>query len=207
MKKLLLMTVAIGLLAAPAMAFTVTDVEMPYNDTLDLTAPVSVEAYVGQDVLTTSIGTIDAWCIDMYHDINLGGGQSLPYSIGTITDNGAGLPLSNLQILEISGLMTYGDAQMVTAPSNDVSAAIQLAIWTVEYPTFAYTGGDPDLSALLANDLSLAPGLASGSTGFALIPLNGQQGLAMADPVPEPISIAVFGSALLGLGVARRRRI
>jgi hypothetical protein len=58
--------------ASPAMAenFTVTDIELPYQDTLTITTPASAAetGCIGQQVLTTNLGIIDAWCIDLFHD-------------------------------------------------------------------------------------------------------------------------------------------
>lgn len=196
---------AAALLATPAFAsFTVTNVEMPYNDLLTIANPNVGEGYIGQDVLTTSVGTIDAWCIDLYHDIFLGAGQSLAYKFGPITINNDGGTLTSQQIKEIGGLMVYGDNQLANDPSNDAAAAIQLAIWDVEYGPVTYTGGDTALADLLTTDLDLAPTLSA--TGVALIALDGQQGLATADRVPEPMSLAILGTGLLGLGIVRRRR-
>ena len=78
-----------GLMAssqAHANNIDVTSVAVPYNEIMTITAPgLSVTAYTGQIGLTTSIGPLDVWCIDLYHDISVGNVGSLPYQFGTIS--------------------------------------------------------------------------------------------------------------------------
>jgi hypothetical protein len=57
---------------ARAGTIDVTDAEVPNNETITISNadPVlSVTAYTGQIVHTTSIGILNVWCIDLYHDI------------------------------------------------------------------------------------------------------------------------------------------
>jgi len=85
MKNLLLAAATVALAAGQAQAglIPVTNVQMPVNETVNLNniAPDSPEVYAGQTVFTTTIPSmIYAWCIDLFHDIGLGGGQSLVYN-------------------------------------------------------------------------------------------------------------------------------
>jgi hypothetical protein len=190
--------------------FTVTDIELPYHDTLTVTAPISATGYIGRQVLTTSIGVIDAWCIDLFHDDAVGGGQNLPFTTSTLLTDGSGHTLSSATIGLIAGLITYGDAVLdgkmtgTTTNLNDFSASVQLAIWTVEYPTFTYdNGGNTVLGGLVSADMTAASGYGGNAT--ALNSINGGQGLVTA--VPEPTSAALLGAGLLGLvGFGRVRR-
>jgi hypothetical protein len=199
-------------LAGPAFAtnLTVTDIELPYNDVLSITGPVSGSGYIGEQVLTTNLGTIDAWCIDLFHDDFIGGGQNLPFTTSAALTDGNGHVLTSGVVNAIAGLINYGDSVLnnggtapLSANLNDFAASIQLAIWKVEYTDFGYQG-NATLSDLVAYDLSVSANLVGGSTG--LVSLNGGQGLVTADPVPEPGTLALVGGAMFGLGWVRRKR-
>lgn len=174
--------------AASAAPITVTDIEMPLNDILTVHVPGGYQggAYVGQFLLTTSTGSvIPAWCIDLYHDTSLGAGQHVTYNFGAISTDSNGTALTNTQISEISGLVNYGDALLSTAAgaTNDNSAAIQLAIWKIEVPTFTWSGGPVAEVATLIADASTFGGLALAMT----VAGNGQ--LSPARIVPVSMSI------------------
>ena len=245
MKRLLLTTTIALAVATPAIAgpITTTNDSIPIGEIVNLTNIRPINGVIaGQNVFQVSGGgTIDAWCIDMFHEISLGN-NSYSFTQGTLSagaSDGHGNTLTATQVERMAGLMEVGNGILqggALASANahygisgatltDWSAAIQLAIWDVEYAqnffaTLAWSGGAasppwPGGTALaqtiyadLINDTSI--------TGDAsdLVAEDGQQSFAystlsislLAAPVPEPASLALFGVSVLGLGFVARKR-
>jgi hypothetical protein len=200
---------ALALHATGALAddITVTNIAMPYEEILTINSPIGpTEGYVGQLVLTTSTGaTIDGWCVDLFHDGRLGN-QDSAYAVEPIATDNNGNPLTTAQIDEIGGLVVYGnDLLAAGGPATELdqdSAAVQVAIWSVEYANFSYSAGSSGLAnqaTLLVNEAN-----AGDFSGYA-IELEGLAGQQSYAAVPEPSSLALFGAALLGL-LGRRRK-
>ena len=206
------------LLAAPLLApaagraAVITDVEL-YGEAVTFGSDAFSTAngfagqsgLAGQIVLTTGGGTtVDAWCIDLFHDVYLGAGQALSYNGQTLvgSTNGDGGFLSAQQAQEIGGLVDYGNSIVAHGASTDQAAAIQMAIWTVEFPTLTFSAPTAAVADEQA-DLALAPSLYGGVESY--VSLTGTQELAAdTSQVPEPAPVGVLGVGLLSLGLVRR---
>ena len=201
-----------GASAWAGQTFTVSNVSVTGDD-VTVTAPNGPEATTaGPVMLTTSIGTLAAWCVDLYHAIYTGSGQNLNYQVGALTTNSAPSPqlLTASQLGTIAQLAQYGQSLVAGASAtNDQLAAVQLAIWSTEYSNFAYTGaGGANVSAALTAAKSFS------ATDVGLIALSGTQTLVTASPllvkaaspVPEPSGLAALCLAIPAFALLRRRR-
>jgi len=208
------------LAGSPALATTITNVEL-YDGGETVTFgyagngsnPYGVageSGLAGQIILTNSAGgTVDAWCIDLFHDVYLGSGQNLTYTGEAIANasNGDGGTLTGLQASEVAGLVNYGNALIAAGGATlDQSAGIQMAIWSTELPGLTFTGPS---AAVTDWDtyVSLAPTLAATVDVEALVSLTGTQELAAYDTqIPEPSSLLLLGFGILLLAGLNRQK-
>ena len=223
--------------AAAAQTLTYTNAALSYvYFTVNISAPTTIGGAAGLIVLTTPNGDIQSWCVDVYDFLQTSG----TFVIGTLTNDSAPIsaggpnPLSNAQIGQIGALVKNGDALVYAPPSgytaNDVGAAIQLAIWQIEYPTFSYSWDPAEanadaLAAIYYGDAIAGSGDWTPYYGTAaLSEFNNQtqivdpssvswfpQGQIFPAPVPELSTWALMMIGAFGLAaassVSRRRTV
>jgi hypothetical protein len=230
--------VTIGTSAMPAIADTVfvSNMSLPYYEIVDLAGGRigrQTGVYAGQQVLTANNGstydplrtyTLDAWCVDFDHDIYIGG-NSINYTLSTLTDDHLGAtaatsnPVSSATAKELAGVVAYGNGLMQASPSKLISAAVQVALWNIEYGS-TYAGSDTALGAEISRLMALAPSL-SATNGVLLdsfdaggITYRNQSLLFNAYPsgptsassavVAEPGTAALLGAAVVGFLLSLR---
>ena len=211
-------------LSAPALAvqpvtITSTGIYNPGNVTATIGGTIKNEFSVPLTftALGKGKGEIDVlgFCVDLPHNISVGVGsqlrQTLAYHVAPLTSDGYGNPLSDGQVRQIIGLARLGFtiAKGGAADKPAQLAAIQQAIWTIEYPHASFVASGPYAAAQAgyASDFIVrAPKLG----GFArnIIADNGavQGQVTNVGGVPEP---TVWLEMLAGFGVigalSRRR--
>jgi len=194
-RHLLASAIAAGLaFATPTMAGTITyhgyDIAGPESYiTISNATGVIGAATIGQIVLhNTEYGNVYAWCVDLWHDLQ---------GSGTYNVNTGSTTLSDDLLGRIGALMAYSEGNAKT--NALILPATQLAIWMLEYPDLTFwnetrDGSVAEATALLAMDMKPVYGMQE-------LTADGNQTLLKA---PEPMTVLILGSAMVGLGLARR---
>ena len=158
-------------------------------------------------VKSTSVAFGELFCVDLADDLSTDTTYNASYTTDGTIKNGTTVSHAG----QIAWLIENLGPAAATADQN---LALQTAIWQVEYGTnLVYTGSsDPAVSGYLAADLAaLGDNTAPVGSVFWISPTNNDgtnaQGLAgTLVPTPEPSSIVLLASGIVGVtGVLRRR--
>jgi hypothetical protein len=201
-----------GVHPASASTFQYGSYTVKNEQNINIFSPNNISGKVGQIALAGSgpnaTQTILAWCLDIYDFL----ANSGTYNIGVLTTAGSGgshpTALTNTQIGEIGALIAHGDS--LVNSSHDVSAAIQLAIWEVEYSGFSSDGVTPSVSALAAqyvNDVTGTSPTWAPDNNVGLLTQSGNQSLGFLTPLPSTWTMMISVLAVLGVFALRRQKL
>ena len=141
---------------------------------------------------------LNTWCVDVYDDLAGSG------SFSTVTSYASANPL----FAEIDALISHATTQLLSQ-DYDASAAIQVAIWKVEYGnTVSITSAQSvnDLAMTYVDNVTNGTWQADPNTAVSVLHGVGNQDQAYLANVPEPASMAMLVMGLIGTGVIGRRR-
>jgi hypothetical protein len=195
---------------------SITSDVMDTSDTVTLTfagvnggKPISV--YTNPDQLSGTFGTVStpfanlfAYCTDLYHYTQT---PPVAYTVGHLTSSNQPAGDDDLTATQIANIIA-----LIDNTSHTDHAATQMAIWAVEYNTanpnavrFADATGSTETDE--QTYLDGLTGVAPANVAVFELQADGVQGLSFTvDPVPEPMSMAVLGSGVLGLVMVRRQK-
>lgn len=150
-----------------------------------------------------------AWCVDVFHDLQ--GSDNYQIVPPPFTNNGDnnGSQISSKQLGEIGALVHWGDANINL--NSYISAAVQLAIWSVEYPGATFTSDNMLVNNWVTTllDETFTPSYA---VREVVHPGINQQGLVfeVATPLPSTWTMMLTGLGAMGLfgfaGLRKRRK-
>lgn len=207
----LLMIAAVIAGGSPASAYTYNGYNVVNAQNLGIKVAPPQNSYeqggVGQVVLhgsgADSGNNLAVWCLDVF-DWLAGSGTYSSGALQPTTPNTGtiGVNLSGTQIGQIGALVAHANSLISTA--YDASAAIQLAIWHVEYgDAFSYSGGGPHLATLASAyyDNATNGPWAPVSGLQALYVTSGNQTMTFIATTPLPATWAMLLGGFLGLGL------
>lgn len=155
--------------------------------------------------------TLWGFCVDLFHSINVGintqKALNLKYQTEPFVSDRHGNALNSTQIQQITGLASLG-SRLIKLGDPDLAnrlAAIQSAIWAIEYPTFSVTSADATVQGYINGYKTLAPSL--GGKAFTIYAVDGKtQGFIIGVPEPQTWAMMIIGFGLIGLTLRDGRR-
>ncbi len=217
---------ALAASAAEAQAASANFALFDYSDQTDVTTDASTQAVYSSPLsakLTSgnTVTSLYVFCIDIGHEIDppVNGLDYTKIALSTDTWGTPGdAPLSPTVVGEIGYLANYGYDLIATKASDldDQLAAVQDAIWTIEYPASTFTPTVSDVltttqvSSLISADISnaAAHALPGTATIDAIVPDGGNtQGFVIAAPEPAAWALMTIGVGAIGAMLRRRRSL
>lgn len=205
---------------------TVTNVEVTGTDPVTIADPVA--GYGPENTWATAIiFTINGEqvvvnCDDLWHNVDVGSGQSLAYTVAAFSGLSSapnagylGVNYDAAQISEMSWLVAtsaqmFSSQQATSIGSDDITlaatytqdlGALQLASWEIGNPNAVFTNDTNPIITLASEYKDYVttndPALPNGYAVYQLLSPNGVQDQIFAEAVPEPATWAMF---LLGFG-------
>lgn len=182
------------------------------GDDITITGPETLYGIAGQIQMTTSRGVLDMWCIDVSVYLQNTG----DFNVGTLHTGLLGIPtdVTETQLGEMGALISHGDALVASPPAgfnqSDVSAAIQIAIWTVENGSaFSYDPVNAAVTSLTAQYINDATNV--WKPDFDIVTLssadgtNDNQTQAMIPELPSWMMMLI-GFAAFGYPIVKPRK-
>ena len=181
------------------MTFTgiTTSTTLTIHDSAIGTVTAVIDPYLG----TMNGSKVTLFCVDPDHEVNYGDSwtANISYAGGSVANT------------YLKNATTYGElAWLVTQLAGSSSAAqeqvIQGAIWQLADPSLTFPGASSTFLALVAQWESNAANNALTSGYEILTDVNGKE-QEFVVLTPEPATLLLFGSGLLGLGAWGRRKL
>jgi len=182
------------------------------GDDITITGPETLNGIAGQIQMTTDNGIIDVWCIDVSVYLQNTG----DFSVGTLQAGLPGIPtgITQTQLGEMGALISHGDMLVASPPAgfnpSDVSAAIQIAIWSIENgKAFTYDPVNSAVTSLTAQYISDATNL--WKPDFNILTLSSADGLndnqtqAMIPELPSWMMMLI-GFAAISYPIVKSRK-
>lgn len=221
--KFSLLAISATVAAVPALAVqpvTITSAGIYHPGNVDATVGGATKSeYSVPATLTAITGgrNVDfiGFCIDLPHNLYVAVGsqlqETLGYHVAALTNDGYGTALGTGTVREITGLAALGFS---LAKGNAVDkpaqlAAIQQAIWSIEYPTSTFVATGPYAAAqagYAAAFIKEAPTLKGFARTLVSDDGNVQAQITNVGGVPEPAVWVEMLAGLAAVGVVSRRR-